>query len=127
MKKQLAKKQGKAAPNGPMVYTVPLELGGRELTLEFNYKAYMAMFEYSGIDLLGLWDTGKFSSKDIASFLLSGTLTHHPDLEFDWVITQLNGRNTVKVLSALLDALRRSMPDPEPDPETAANPPRPVM
>lgn len=123
----MAKQKTKAAAApaaGPMVYTVPLELGGKQLTLEFNYRAYMAMHEYTGIDLLGEWRPSDLGTKDIACFLLAGAVTHHPDLEFEWVINQLRGRDTERVLEALFDAYKRSLP--EQDPEEAANPPKPV-
>lgn len=119
------KTKAAAAPAaGPMVYTVPLELGGKTLTLEMNYRAYMAMQEYTGIDLLGRWRLSDMGRREEACFLLAGAITHHPDLEFEWVINQMHGRETQRVLEALVDAYRRSVP--EPDPEEAENPPKPV-
>jgi hypothetical protein len=107
-----------------MIYAVPLELAGRELTLEFNSRAYMAMHEYTGIDLLGEWEPEDLSTKDIPCFLLAGAITHHPDLGFDWCMDNLRGRDMTRVLKALFDAYKRSMP--EPDPEAKTNPPKPV-
>jgi hypothetical protein len=123
----MAKRKAKAAAvpaAGPMVYTVPLELGGKNLTLEFNYRAYMAMHEYTGIDVLGKWFPSQMGRREEVCFLLAGAVTHHPDLEFEWVINQMHGRETERVLEALFDAYKRSMP--EPDPEEAENPPKPV-
>lgn len=125
----MAKRNAKAAEApaaGPMVYTVPLELGGRTLTLEMNYRAYMAMHEYTGIDLLGAWRLSDMGRREEVCFLLAGAITHHPDLEFEWVIDQMHGRETERVLEALVDAYRRSVPDPPPEPEEGANPQKPV-
>lgn len=120
----MAKTKQKAPANGPAQYAVPLELGGRELMLEFNFKAYMAMHEYTGIDLLGEWNPADLDAKATACFLLAGAITHHPDIEFEWVIGQLRGRDCARVLKALFDAYKRSLADPEPGDK--ANPPKPA-
>jgi hypothetical protein len=108
-----------------MIYTVPLELGGKELTLEFNSKAYMAMHELTGIDLvMGGWKAEDLGTKEINCLLFAGAITHHPDLEFDWCLANIRARDMKRILKALFDAYDRSMPEPEPGEKE--NPPKPV-
>ncbi len=111
------------AGTGPPIYTVPLVLGDRELKLEFNYKAYMAMFEYTGIDLLAGWDSNMLGLKEKVCLLLSACITHHPEIQFDWYVEQLRGKNTMPIMKAVFAAFDLSMPERD----VAANPPTPVM
>jgi hypothetical protein len=108
----------------PTSRTRTVELDGKPYTVEFNFRAYAAMKELTGISLLMGWDEDKIDAKEYACLLLSGLLTHHFDVEFDFCLNVLNGENFVEVVKVLWEAYRASLPKPTED--EAANPQKPI-
>lgn len=99
-----------------------LELDGKKLTLVYDFAALETFREITGINLLDEWNPSKFTPKDVACFLYSGVYKHQPDIEPEWCFASLNLDNFATVFSTLLKALSKNMPDPQ----VAANPPKPV-
>jgi hypothetical protein len=108
----------------PTSRTRPVELNGEPYIIEFNFRAYAAMKELTGISLLMGWDEDKLDAKEYACLLFSALITHHPDIEFDFCLNTLNGENFVGVVKALWDAYRASLPKPTETSE--ANPQKPI-
>jgi hypothetical protein len=106
----------------PISRTRTIELDGKQLTVEFNFRAYAAMKELSGISLLLGWDNSELDAKEYACLLFSGLITHQPDIDFDFCINSLNGENFGEVVKTLFDAYRSSLPKPKAD----ANPRQPI-
>jgi hypothetical protein len=107
----------------PTSRTRTVELDGKSLTVEFNFRAYSAMKELTGISLLMGWDESAFDAKEYACLLFAGLITHHPDIEFDHCLNSLSGENFAEVVKVLWEAYRASLPKSK---EDAANPKQPV-
>lgn len=108
--------------SNPTSRTRTIELDGKSLTVEFNFRAYAAMKELSGISLLMGWNDSEMDAKEYACFLFSGLITHQPEIEFDFCLNALNGENFVDVVKVLFDAYRASLPKPKED----ADPTKPI-
>jgi hypothetical protein len=106
----------------PTSRTRIVELDGKKFTVEFNFLAYNAMKELTGISLFKGWDESAFDAKEYSCLLFAGLLTHQPDIKIDFCQTALNGENFVEVVKALFEAYVANLPKPKED----ANPKKPV-
>lgn len=106
----------------PTSRTRTVELEGKQYTVEFNFRAYAAMKELTGISLLLGWDSEAIDAKEYACLLFSGLLTHQPDIDIEFCFNALNGANFQQVVDALFDAYRASLPKPKED----ADPKKPI-
>jgi len=106
----------------PTSRTRTIELDGAEYKCEFNFRAYAAMKELTGISLLLGWNDSELDAKEYACLLFAGLITHHPDIEFDFCLNSLNGENFEEVVKTLFDAYRASLPKPKED----ADPKKPI-
>jgi hypothetical protein len=116
----MAKRQPK--PVLPTARTVKLYLDGQQYIVEFNFRAYAAFLELTGISLLKGWNASTIDAKEIACLLYAGLLTHHRDIEIDFCFDTLRIDNFDAVYSKLIEAYKLSLPKPKED----SNPPMPV-
>lgn len=99
-----------------------VELAGKPHSIEFNFKAYAAMKELTGVSLLKGWDDSELDAKEYACLLFSGLITHHPDIEIEFCFAALSDGDFVEIIRVLFDAYRASLPKPKDEP---ANPTKP--
>jgi hypothetical protein len=106
----------------PSSRTRTVKLDGKSYVAVFNFRAYAAMKELTGISLLMGWDEDKLDAKEYACLLFAALITHQPDTEFDFCLNSLNGENFVEVVKVLWEAYRASLPKPKED----ADPKKPI-
>jgi hypothetical protein len=116
----MAKRQAKQV--SPTARALKLDLDGKSHVVEFNFRAYAAMKELTGISLIRGWDPTTIDAKEIACLLYAGLLTHHRDIDLEFCFSTLRMDNLNEVYGTLLAAYRASLPKPKED----ENPPKPV-
>jgi hypothetical protein len=107
----------------PTSRTRTVELDGKPYTIEFNFLAYDAMKQLTGISLFKGWDESVFDAKEYACLLFAGLITHYSDIEIGFCQTALYGENFVDVVKVLFEAYSASLPKAKEDP----NPKQPIV
>jgi len=106
----------------PTSRTRTVELDGKKYTVEFNFRAYSAMKELTGVSLINAWNPSEMDAKEIACLLFAGLLTHQRDIDLEFCFDALRGENFGDVFTTLLDAYTASLPKPKED----ADPTKPI-
>jgi hypothetical protein len=99
-----------------------IELDGEKFTVEFNFRAYSAMKELTGISLINAWNPSEMDAKEIACLLFAGLLTHQREIEVEFCFDALRGENFADIYNTLLEAYTASLPKPKED----ADPKQPI-
>jgi hypothetical protein len=106
----------------PTSRTRAIELDGKSFTIEFNFRAYAAMRDLTGISLINAWDPSAMDAKEIACFLFAGLVTHQREIDIEFCFDSLNGENFGEIYSTLLGAYKASLPPVKED----ADPKQPI-
>jgi len=109
-------------PHNPTSRVRKLTIDGTGYSCEFNFRAYAAMHELTGISLIKGWDPTLIDAKEIACLLYAGLLTHHRDIDLEFCFNSLRADNFGEIYSVVLEAYKASLPQPK----EGTNPPKPV-